>query len=160
MIEFKGMPECATSQEEYKEWQAFNRQSKATNHYCSDCTKEYQAEMISARRCQYPEVVFDSFGEGRVPLIPFAKVGDKLLSLAEIKNLTVRHKMETIVSELKKYGITHQFNNGELTVERHAAAQAFRAYRAAQKERSVMPVNEPNTLPVGVVSIIRHSLKG
>ena len=41
-------------------------------HPCTDCTAEYQAEMLMAKRCMYPEVTFfkdsDGFISGHFPV--------------------------------------------------------------------------------------------
>lgn len=41
-------------------------------HPCTDCTAEYQAEMLLAKRCTYPEVTFfkdaDGFISGHFPV--------------------------------------------------------------------------------------------
>ena len=35
--------------------------------YCTDCTPQYQQQMIYARRCAHPGTTFDADGDGRRP---------------------------------------------------------------------------------------------
>ena len=66
------IPEC-TNEEEYAIWEKLNKLKPAgINGFCTDCTPEYQAQMIEEGRCNRPFVVFEpdetGFIVGVVPL--------------------------------------------------------------------------------------------
>jgi len=50
-------PLCFDSDEQFNKWREMARIVKPRS-YCSDCTPEYQAEMICQHRCLHPYVVF------------------------------------------------------------------------------------------------------
>ena len=63
-------PACWGSAASWVEWQKFNEQAgsapgKALDHYCVDCTPEYQAKMVAQQRCAYPDATFISIVERR-----------------------------------------------------------------------------------------------
>lgn len=56
-------PRCWNGQHGWEEWNSLNKMADDTNgkspdHYCTDCTPEYQAQMKAAGRCEHPEVKF------------------------------------------------------------------------------------------------------
>jgi hypothetical protein len=60
-------PDCFPSRLEYLDWVHTARMHPpAPGHeFCEDCLPEYQAQMITLRRCQYPGTTFIEHGEGR-----------------------------------------------------------------------------------------------
>lgn len=62
---FGSVPGCATEQQ-YNLWKEAARQSMPPPKvgFCSDCTPEYQKEMIAQRRCENPDIQFIDDGEG------------------------------------------------------------------------------------------------
>ena len=61
-LDFEGeYPRCFNSNEEFKAWVQAARGSSPRAGFCTDCTKEYQAQMKKERRCQYPIVEFYDF---------------------------------------------------------------------------------------------------
>lgn len=69
-------PLCFASPEQYKNWvkaaRACARGSKELiSGFCTDCTPEYQAQMIELNRCEHPDVQFavdrDGFMSGYRP---------------------------------------------------------------------------------------------
>lgn len=61
----KSYPLCFASEEQWKFWNNQARYSRAgPSGYCSDCTPEYQSEMLRARRCEHPNVLFGVDNEG------------------------------------------------------------------------------------------------
>ncbi len=53
-------PPCFRSQEQYDSWciLASRKNSLSPLSYCTDCTAEYQAEMLLEQRCAHPETQF------------------------------------------------------------------------------------------------------
>lgn len=66
-------PLCFTSQQQFKMWMQSARITGGIyeNGICTDCTAEYQAKMIAAKRCTHPDVYFthdqDGFTQGVIP---------------------------------------------------------------------------------------------
>ncbi|MBE0475234.1 hypothetical protein [Rhodoferax sp.] len=66
-------PACFSDASQYQQWRAAARKAKAgASDYCTDCTREYQREMIKQSRCAHPKTRFfvdcDGFTEGRRPI--------------------------------------------------------------------------------------------
>lgn len=60
-------PLCFVSKAQYKAWQEKALKSEdAPSGYCTDCTPEYQTQMIVAGKCEYPGTVFDTDEDGFV----------------------------------------------------------------------------------------------
>lgn len=62
---FAGVPGCATEQQ-YKLWReaAVHALPPPKVGFCTDCTPEYQQEMIAKKRCENPDIKFIDDGEG------------------------------------------------------------------------------------------------
>jgi hypothetical protein len=70
-IIFRSTPKCS-SEEQYFKWREKAKKiPPQTYNFCTDCTREYQAEMLEARRCTHPEIKFRKQGklmnEGFIP---------------------------------------------------------------------------------------------
>jgi len=70
-IRFDGIPKCVSA-EQYALWtEAARFMPPQTYGFCTDCTKEYQTEMLLQERCAHPEVKFRKQGrltnEGFIP---------------------------------------------------------------------------------------------
>jgi hypothetical protein len=66
-ITFDGVPKCSSTEQFYA-WKAIARIVKPGRAgFCEDCTPEYAAVMRATGRCEHPEIVFDSHGDGCVP---------------------------------------------------------------------------------------------
>ncbi len=66
------IPKCFASARQYANWvEAASIGRGLTSGICTDCTPEYQAEMLAADRCEHPSVTFhpdeDGMIEGRRP---------------------------------------------------------------------------------------------
>ena len=62
-------PKCFDSVQQYNRWRSVNTEKV---YICTDCTPEYQTEMIRAYRCKHPQAQFrldkDGMMEGWVPV--------------------------------------------------------------------------------------------
>jgi len=66
VVSFFGTPMC-TDKETYAAWREAARKSfPGEAGFCTDCTPDYQAEMIAAGRCENPWIKFD-YQEGDAP---------------------------------------------------------------------------------------------
>lgn len=66
VVSFFGTPMC-TDKETYAAWREAARKSfPGEAGFCTDCTPDYQAEMITAGRCENPWIEFD-YQEGDAP---------------------------------------------------------------------------------------------
>jgi hypothetical protein len=66
-VTFEGkVPKCFESAEQYRAWKECARLSPVQLGVCADCTPEYQAKMINAKRCENPQVQFDEDDDGAV----------------------------------------------------------------------------------------------
>jgi hypothetical protein len=68
--EVTSAPACFESLRQYKNWLALAR-NVGDSGICTDCTPEYQKQMICQRRCAHPEAKFrmdeDGFIAGFIP---------------------------------------------------------------------------------------------
>lgn len=71
-LDESGKPACFASQEQWDAWRHAARRSKVSevSGYCTDCTVEFQAEMVRAGRCRWPSTRFAHGNGVRVILIP------------------------------------------------------------------------------------------
>lgn len=58
-----GVPSCFSSEDEFVIWMKYDSVSHMNGHksngfVCKDCSAEYQTAMLSAGKCDHPEVVF------------------------------------------------------------------------------------------------------
>lgn len=63
-------PRCWDSLADWIAWNQCNAlvsqaPGRAPDHYCADCSPEYQARMIAQTRCAYPDVTFMRIRERR-----------------------------------------------------------------------------------------------
>jgi hypothetical protein len=60
-------PKCFNSHKEFQEWRKMCVMTKLNPEmFCRDCTRQYQKEMIKAKRCAFPETRFVVDSEGAV----------------------------------------------------------------------------------------------
>lgn len=54
------MPACWRSREDWQEWNRFNRETldRPLDHFCADCSPEFQRRMKESLRCIHPTVTF------------------------------------------------------------------------------------------------------
>lgn len=67
-----GFPACFSSLQQYRNWKASAKRVRpGDSHYCTDCTPQFQSDMIRQRRCGYPGTTFhvdvDGFFGWRAP---------------------------------------------------------------------------------------------
>jgi hypothetical protein len=57
-------PKCFESEKQFQGWVSYARQAKPAraHSWCEDCTPEYQAKMITEKRCMYPGTLFHKSG--------------------------------------------------------------------------------------------------
>jgi hypothetical protein len=77
------IPKCADSEIQYKEWFWFARHAPAQHGFCTDCTPEYQAQMIREYRCENPAVFFKQVGSGG--FVGVLSDGSDLLETTELE---------------------------------------------------------------------------
>lgn len=62
-------PRCFPTREAFRLWRDTDSVTRSCSNFCTDCTPQYQAEMIVAFRCEHPFTIFvrdkDGFWEGR-----------------------------------------------------------------------------------------------
>jgi len=51
-------PLCFADQESFDIWQELARNAYAVTGPCTDCTPEYQQQMIKEKRCENPDIRF------------------------------------------------------------------------------------------------------
>lgn len=57
-------PACFNSRVQFLDWvHAARVVSPGPSGYCADCTPEYKDEMVKAKRCAHPAVVFRVYNE-------------------------------------------------------------------------------------------------
>lgn len=64
-------PLCFHSNRQYQQWQKAAARSGEADHlhhsgYCTDCTPEYQSEMIRQFRCKHPGTTFKHDADGMI----------------------------------------------------------------------------------------------
>lgn len=57
-IMFKFRPACFETAEQWEAWRQYNALSSGPVSPCHDCTPAYQRQMLAARRCEQPTVIF------------------------------------------------------------------------------------------------------
>jgi hypothetical protein len=81
----KNVPECFPNATVFGRWREMARSQNAVGEsgYCTDCTPEYQREMLGLARCRFPRTTFtydeDGFVAGR------RHVEDRRVARIEIK---------------------------------------------------------------------------
>lgn len=66
----KNMPACWDNPANWLKWQELNEQARSApdkplDHFCTDCSPEFQARNVAHGRCAYPDVTFQSTTERR-----------------------------------------------------------------------------------------------
>ncbi len=60
-----GFPRCFSSAAQYKVWRLSAQLVKpGDSRYCTDCTPEYQSDMIRQQRCAHPGTTFHVTSDG------------------------------------------------------------------------------------------------
>jgi len=63
-------PPCFDSERQWREWNYYHQVAGSLargEHFCTDCSPEYQATMVQEGRCLYPTLVQFRNGEGLRP---------------------------------------------------------------------------------------------
>lgn len=67
------VPSCFESEDQFLSWTRHMRLANQPVSICNDCTPEYQAEMVEARRCAHHDVTFHLQDGGLVGIHPKAE---------------------------------------------------------------------------------------
>lgn len=82
-ILFSGTPRCA-SKEIYTEWRKAAYKSRPGEAgFCTDCTPEYQTQMIAENRCEHPWIEFDYREDDTPPPSKLTEQGKVIFALSD-----------------------------------------------------------------------------